>query len=534
VAAWIKIDNWSGAWDSIVTKGDIEGNYDLIRARETNGIAFCVKGTSALIAMGTVDVVSDGQWHHAVGVYDYTSEGVETGTISVYIDGVLDVSVQCSGGLLAKNDKEVWINGLAEAERHADCTIDDVRIYSKALWQGEIEMIMGKPTATNPNPRDGALHVDNNADLSWTGRVVAVSYDVYFGTSESAVASASRLSGDIDGDGPVSDPDLQTFSQQWLSSPGNPSADLDGDGNVNLVDYAILASNWLRIPDPVFQGTQSSTTFDPGTMDADTTYYWRIDTVNDSEPSSPWKGEVWSFTTRHNEAQDITTNLIAHWKLDETSGATVYDNIGSNNGTLIGSPAWTTGAPDGLNPTGALDFPGGTHYVNCGNHSSLNITGRRSVAAWIKIDNWSGAWDSIVTKGDIEGNYDLIRARETNGIAFCVKGTSALIAMGTVDVVSDGQWHHAVGVYDYTSEGVETGTISVYIDGVLDVSVQCSGGLLAKNDKEVWINGLAEAERHADCTIDDVRIYSKALWQGEIEMIMGKPTATNPNPRDEN
>jgi hypothetical protein len=25
-----------------------------------------------------------------------------------------------------------------------------------------------------------------------------------------------------------------------------------------------------------------------------TTYYWRIDEVNDAEPNSPWKGKVWS------------------------------------------------------------------------------------------------------------------------------------------------------------------------------------------------------------------------------------------------
>jgi Concanavalin A-like lectin/glucanases superfamily/Domain of unknown function (DUF5060)/Dockerin type I domain len=297
VAAWIKIDNWFGKWDSIVTKGDIEGNYDLIRAGWTNGIAFCVKGTSAVIVQGTVDVASDGEWHHAVGVYDYTSTGTDTGTISVYIDGVLDVSVQCSGGPLAINDKEVWINGLAEVGRHADCTIDDVRIYDKALSQGDIEAIMGEFAATNPNPQDGDLHVDNNTNLSWTGSSIAVSYDVYFGTSESAVASAGRLSGDINGDGPVDDPDLKAFSEQWLSEPGNPSADLDGDGNVNIIDYAIIASSWLGIPDPTFKGTQSSTIFDPCTMDVNTTYYWRIDTVNDSEPDSPWKGDVWHFTT---------------------------------------------------------------------------------------------------------------------------------------------------------------------------------------------------------------------------------------------
>jgi hypothetical protein len=27
-----------------------------------------------------------------------------------------------------------------------------------------------------------------------------------------------------------------------------------------------------------------------------TTYYWRVDEVNEAEPNSPWKGDVWSFS----------------------------------------------------------------------------------------------------------------------------------------------------------------------------------------------------------------------------------------------
>ena len=28
------------------------------------------------------------------------------------------------------------------------------------------------------------------------------------------------------------------------------------------------------------------------------TYYWRVDEINDGDPASPWKGNVWSFTVR--------------------------------------------------------------------------------------------------------------------------------------------------------------------------------------------------------------------------------------------
>jgi hypothetical protein len=83
---------------------------------------------------------------------------------------------------------------------------------------------------SNPNPTDFALGVDINSDLSWSAGFDATSYDVYFGTN----------------------------------SPGT------------------------------FQGNQTATTFEPGTMSFSTIHYWRIDTVNSWGKT---KGEVWRFTT---------------------------------------------------------------------------------------------------------------------------------------------------------------------------------------------------------------------------------------------
>ena len=84
--------------------------------------------------------------------------------------------------------------------------------------------------ASNPNPADGATGVSPYANLSWTAGSNAVSHDVYFGTT----------------------------------SPGT------------------------------FRGNQTATTFDPGTMSASRTYYWRIDEVN---PGGTTTGTVWSFIT---------------------------------------------------------------------------------------------------------------------------------------------------------------------------------------------------------------------------------------------
>jgi len=214
------------------------------------------------------------------------------------------------------------------------------------------------------------------------------------------------------------------------------------------------------------------------------------------------------------EAQDIETGLIAHWKLDETSGTTTYDSVGSNDGTFVGDPCWVTGLVDG-----ALNFPGGIHYINCGNDTSLDITGSRSVSAWVKVDNWVDAWDSIVSKGDAEGNFDLLRNRLADAMAFYVAGATAV--RGSIPV-KDGYWHLAVGVYDNPA-----GTVSLYIDGVLDVSVSVDPDLvIGVNTANVCINGLHIPEhpeideiRHMDGMIDDVRIYNRALTTDDIFVI---------------
>ncbi len=62
---------------------------------------------------------------------------------------------------------------------------------------------------------------------------------------------------------------------------------------------------------------------------------------------------------------DITSNLVGHWKLDETSGSTIVDSAGSANGT------WSDGSGnDVAEETGkavisrGLTFDGVEDYID--------------------------------------------------------------------------------------------------------------------------------------------------------------------------
>ena len=168
---------------------------------------------------------------------------------------------------------------------HWQIVVDDIH-------EGPVWSFTTQGLASDPDPEDEEVGVNNvGTMLSWTGETAVLSYDVYLGTSESAVAAADRMAVDINGDGSTNLLDLEVLFAQWLTSPSgtDPNADLDGSGFVNLADYAMLVA-----PDPTYKGNQPSTTFDPGTLDLDTTYYWRIDEV--FAGGIP-KGNVWDFTT---------------------------------------------------------------------------------------------------------------------------------------------------------------------------------------------------------------------------------------------
>jgi hypothetical protein len=94
----------------------------------------------------------------------------------------------------------------------------------------------------------------------------------------------------------------------------------------------------------IYQGRQAATNFSPPKLEWDTTYYWRVDEVNDLHPDSPWKGSVWSFTTADFliiddfESYDAYENQI-WWAWKDGLGYVAHDNEPAYNGNGTGSAA---------------------------------------------------------------------------------------------------------------------------------------------------------------------------------------------------
>jgi hypothetical protein len=152
--------------------------------------------------------------------------------------------------------------------------------------------------ARDPNPRNGAVDVKQTKVLKWSAGEHAVSHQVYFGTDAEALLNADTGSSEYKG-----------------------TAEL---------------------------GSES---YDPGPLQWDETYYWRIDEVNDSDANSPWTGNVWSFTTANFpivedfEDYDVGNNEI-WWAWKDGLGYAAHGNepayAGNGTGSAVGDETTST------------------------------------------------------------------------------------------------------------------------------------------------------------------------------------------------
>ncbi|MBU6232465.1 hypothetical protein KGP36_07565 [Patescibacteria group bacterium] len=208
-------------------------------------------------------------------------------------------------------------------------------------------------------------------------------------------------------------------------------------------------------------------------------------------------------------AGDLTCGLVGWWKLDDGSGTTAADSSGNGNtGTLVNGPTWTTGKIGG-----ALRFDG-MNYVSTPN----TVT----VPASFTFSMWFKSIGAILGSGTVIGwSYRGFTFFYSNPhkISFSVDGSYYDGAIATVNV-DDGQWHMITGTY---SSG---GTPQLFIDGSLNkISTQTQFN--SSNDRFMIgsDNGTGFGYGGVPATLDDVRVYNRALSAAEVQSLYQEATA---------
>jgi len=215
----------------------------------------------------------------------------------------------------------------------------------------------------------------------------------------------------------------------------------------------------------------------------------------------------------------LPSGLVGLWHFDEGIGSKTQDSSVNNNEGNLYEAKWEA---DGKF-SNALSFDGLYDYVDCGNDTSLQITGAITIEAWIKTTQ--------ITRGEIVSKYDAHWGERSYvfDIGYSGAGKLALSISSTKNpytgfsmpsniTVNDGKWHHVVAVFD--PAGVYA---KIFVDGI-DRSGTMSGLLqssIAVSARNLAIGAgyAASATPNAyffDGLIDEVRIWNKALDEGEI------------------
>ena len=573
-AFWIDYAGRTGpdddlGWQRIFDFGTSQANY----------IYLCPSTGTSNMAMRLALVANNGRWdefdasigalptgwHHVtVTVSDSTQ------TMALYVDGeFVGSKTNCVNSVDDMGETtNNWLGQSEYSDPYLDAALDDFRIYNRVFAQSEIGKIANPEKASVPVPDNGSVLNQTDVTLEWDSGIYTAQVDghhVYFGdnfddvndgtgdTDKGLTSSTTySLTGLIQGityywridetDGVNTwKGDIWSFTiQPYINFNPSPS-----DGAIYIRPDVVLSwspgaeatrhdiylgtsfedvNNATRASHAglEFKMFQSGETYEPETLEFDTTYYWRIDGV---KGATIWKGDVWTFSTIF-EMPVTDPNLVGWWKLDEREGSIALDWSGNyNHGTLINGPEWIYGPVDG-----ALQLDGMNDYVDLPIGQLVSTLNESTLTIWVNFtDPNGGVMRSILNFGTDTTNFAYLSPRfETTGamhagitvdeMPFDLDSTAGTLATG---------WHHVAMIS-------EPDTLSLYLDsqpvGTVATDYTLSDlGVTTQNwlGKPEWPN-----DAYFMGSLDDFRIYNRVLTEDEIANVSrGYPLlAGNPVP----
>jgi hypothetical protein len=440
---------------------------------------------------------------------------------------------------------------------HLQGVLDESVVFDRALSDAEIFSHASTTfpvIATNPIPEDGAIHAVNWANLNWTAGSTAASHDVYVGDDYDQVndGTGDTFQGnqgldttfyfvgfppgafpdglipgttyywridEVEADGTIHKGDVWSFlvppktAYNPIPADGAKYIALDvilnwTGGYASIVHYVFFGDNFDDVNNSTNGTLRTETTYDPGPLEKEKTYYWRVD---EFDGSNTHKGEVWSLTTIPNIAIN-DPDLVGWWSLDEGSGTVAVDWSGhDNHGDLIGEPQWVDGQ-DG----GALEF-NGSNSIDCGHPETLQFAGPFTIACWINPAALGG------DQGFVALNASYAFKASGDHLRFTTPGV--LDHDGFNSILVNGVWQHiAVTFEPDTVMGTAFYINGIEIDRLDSSSLSVGSGpfLIGNNQWDQFYRGM----------IDDVRVYNRILTAEEItEAMRGDPlVAWGPSP----
>jgi hypothetical protein len=233
------------------------------------------------------------------------------------------------------------------------------------------------------------------------------------------------------------------------------------------------------------------------------------------------------------DGSTLGSGLVGHWTFDggdivwaSSTAGTATDRSGNGrNGTLTNMSQSSSPALGKLGQ--AFYFDGTNDYVNIGNVSFLDSATAASVCVWMKYNAASVTGDGAIVSefGGAAGSWiffvDDVAAisGRTDTINFSPNGSTGGGAGGRVEgstgLVTPGAWDHYCGTFQGST------FIRLYKNGVLDQQNTTSVvSAIPSSSFNLRMGATDEGPaRYLNATLDDVRVYNRALSAAEVQRL---------------
>jgi Concanavalin A-like lectin/glucanases superfamily len=560
-------------WFKGIPNGGNENMIALINANGSSANQLGYRGANLVLwSYGGTPLVqttapTDGNWHHVI----YTYDGV---TDSLYLDGTLANSSttavhQTSAPATAylgtySPNAELWSGSL-----------DDVRVYNRALTAGEISLLAG---GSAPSTVSGT-HTFADA-FSCTGNFSILAGTVT-GSAAFSVGGNWLNGGTFSSTGTVSL--TGTAATGTVTTGGSPfgaltiggsgtytiddNVTVSGDLNVNAgtlagpktvtvkgsfknaATYSVTGMLTLASASTTAKMTSGNTRLPALTVNGSGTYtlqdrLWvpagtitvTAGTLNDggqvihagafsvgAGSYAPGGGTLVIDGTSNStlplsslaslRIEDPSeANLVGYWKLDENGGTTIKDLSGNGNTGTLSSAGVTWNSASGPGSKVAFDDYAYVTLNGSSGYASLGVTNLPATDAAITISSW-------VNVSNASGNQNIVALSGSGLLQFGIRGGSYVVwpsgAATTVTgpAVSTGGWHHVAYTYSGTPGA---GADIIYVDGVAypGTFTHQSGATTA-----AYLGTFSGASEFFNGSVDDVRIYNVALSARQVAQL---------------
>ena len=159
-----------------------------------------------------------------------------------------------------------------------------------------------------------------------------------------------------------------------------------------------------------------------------------------------------------------------------------------------------------------FNFDGSNDYIDCGNDSSLSISGDLTISTWVYIDGHKQLNGIISKISSTDTNYEIL-VRSTENITFYTKTSGTLVFTSSTTTIPVNTWTHvAVTV----QSGVTDGT-KFYFNGVQDATTGTH--TIVGNTANLNIGRRTTGSYYINGKLSNVALWNTNLTSTQVETI---------------